>query len=267
MALTSFGGGKLWGCRHGSGRPRVLALHGWGRDHHDFDQVLSGLDAVALDLPGHGVAPEPPGPWSTRQYAEWVAPVLADMGPGPSVLVGHSFGGRVALQLAAFDQGESDTNSTGNVGALVLSGVPLGPLASQAASKPAFAYRLGRALNRVKVLPDAQMERLRRKYGSSDYGRATPVMRGVLVKSVAETASGAYWPLLHAWAAGGRPLELVWGQLDSVTPLSALELGTTGLPSSVHISVVPGAGHLIAGPLAGKLREVVMRCLHELEDQ
>ena len=83
MALSTFASGRLWGARYGTARPWVLALHGWGRDHHDFDDVLSGFDAVALDLPGHGVAPEPPEAWSTRQYAEWVAPVLHDLGGGP----------------------------------------------------------------------------------------------------------------------------------------------------------------------------------------
>jgi pimeloyl-ACP methyl ester carboxylesterase len=91
-------------------------------------------------------------------------------------------------------------------------------------------------------------------------------MRGVLVKSVAETASGAYGPLLQAWAGSGRRLELVWGQLDSVAPLSALRALTGGLPSA-HITVVPGAGHLIAGALADQLRDVVLRCLHDLEDR
>ena len=100
MALSTFSSGRLWGARYGTARPWVLALHGWGRDHHDFDDVLAGLDAVALDLPGHGVAPEPPEPWSTQQYAEWVAPILGDLGGGPWVVLGHSFGARVAVHLA-----------------------------------------------------------------------------------------------------------------------------------------------------------------------
>ena len=101
MALSTFAGGRLWGARYGTAAPWVLALHGWRRDHHDWDEVLEGLDAVALDLPGHGVAPEPPEPWSTRQYAEWVAPALRDLAGGPVVIAGHSFGARVAVQLAA----------------------------------------------------------------------------------------------------------------------------------------------------------------------
>ena len=124
MALSTFARGRLWGARHGTGEPWVLALHGWARDHHDFDPVLAGLDAVALDLPGHGVAPGPPAPWSTAEYAQWVAPVLDDLRSGPVVVVGHSFGARVAVRLA---EEMGDFGGTGRVSAMVLVGAPLAP--------------------------------------------------------------------------------------------------------------------------------------------
>jgi pimeloyl-ACP methyl ester carboxylesterase len=144
MALSTFAGGRLWGARYGTGGPWVLALHGWGRDHHDFDEVLNGLDAVALDLPGYGVAPEPPEPWSTLEYADWVAPVLDELGSGPVVLAGHSFGGRVAVHLAA--EAERATGRQGRIGALVLTGAPLAPPPGKRLSRPSLAYRAGERL-------------------------------------------------------------------------------------------------------------------------
>ncbi|NIQ53776.1 MAG: alpha/beta hydrolase, partial [Gemmatimonadetes bacterium] len=59
----------------------VLALHGWGRDGSDFDRVLAGLDAVALDLPGFGASPAPAVVTGAAGYAAMVAPVLASL-PG-----------------------------------------------------------------------------------------------------------------------------------------------------------------------------------------
>ena len=38
--LTSFAGARLFGESYGAGTPWVLALHGWRRDHQDFDAVL-----------------------------------------------------------------------------------------------------------------------------------------------------------------------------------------------------------------------------------
>ena len=115
--LTSFAGSRLFGQRYGTGVPSVLALHGWRRDHRDFDGVLaSGLDAVALDLPGFGSTPPPPTAWGSPEYADAVAAVLDEM-QAHVVVVGHSFGGRVAVHLAA-DHPEQ-------IAGLVLSGAPL----------------------------------------------------------------------------------------------------------------------------------------------
>jgi pimeloyl-ACP methyl ester carboxylesterase len=256
MALSTFAGGRLWGAKYGTRGPWVLALHGWGRDHHDFDQVLDGIDAVALDLPGYGIAPEPPEPWSTLEYAEWVAPVLDELDSGPIVVAGHSFGGRVAVQLATAVEGA--TGRQGRTGALVLCGAPLAPPPGRRTSRPSFAYRAGRALHRARLVSDERMEQLRSKHGSSDYRNASPIMRGALVKAVNETANATYMPPLRAWAGSGKPLELVWGEGDREASLAGVSEGLDGV-ASVRVTVVPGAGHLIGPQLASEVRAAILR--------
>jgi pimeloyl-ACP methyl ester carboxylesterase len=256
MALSTFAGGRLWGAKYGTGGPWVLALHGWGRDHHDFDPVLDGLDAVALDLPGFGVAAEPPGPWSTAEYAEWVGPILDELSSGPIVLVGHSFGGRVAVHMAA--AAERATGRQGRIGALVLTGAPLAPPPGKFVARTSYVFRAARALNRAGLVSEKRMEQLRREHGSSDYRNASPTMRGVLVKAVNETASAAYMPPLRAWAGAGNPVELVWGDDDKVASLAGVKAGLDGV-ASVRATVVPGAGHLIGPQLASEVRAAVLR--------
>jgi pimeloyl-ACP methyl ester carboxylesterase len=241
----------------------VLALHGWGRDHHDFDTVLAGLDAVALDLPGHGVAPEPPEAWSTAQYAQWVAPVLADLGGGPWVVLGHSFGARVAVHLAAATSAaQGDRPCTA---ALVLTGAPLAPPPDRRPARPSIAYRAGRALHRAGLVSDDRMEQLRRRHGSDEYRRASPVMRGVLVKAVNETASAAYIPPLRQWVAGGGALELVWWERDPEASLQGVLSGLNGSNGSAspqpgpNVRTVPGLGHLINNELVAEVRAALLR--------
>jgi pimeloyl-ACP methyl ester carboxylesterase len=260
MALSTFAGGRLWGARYGTGAPWVLALHGWRRDHHDWDEVLDGLDAVALDLPGHGIAPEPPEPWSTQEYAEWVAPALRDLAAGPVVIAGHSFGARVAVQLAAAQREDlgGGTEEGACISALVLVGAPLAPAPGAGAARPSFVYRAGRALNRIGFLPGRQMEQLRQRHGSDDYRQASPVMRGVLVKAVSETASAAYVPLLRTWASAGRPVDLVWGERDSQASFAGVSSRLDGVESATT-SVVPGTGHLMQGNLAAAVRAALLR--------
>ncbi|HYA45262.1 MAG TPA: alpha/beta hydrolase [Acidimicrobiales bacterium] len=259
MALSTFAGGRLWGVRYGTGTPWILALHGWGRDHADFDAVLGGLDAIALDLPGHGAAPEPPGPWSTAEYAQWVAPVLGDMGTEPVVIAGHSFGGRVALRLAALalEDGAGDGLSDRLAG-LVLVGTPLASPPGHKGNRIAVRYRLGRVLHDSGLLSASRMERLRLQHGSDDYKRSSPVMRGVLVKAVNETASGQYLPLLRAWVAAGKSLEVICGEHDTAAPAAALRAATRDVPS-VTMTVVPGAGHLMNAGVVAALEAALLR--------
>ena len=78
---------------------RVIALHGWGRTHRDFDVCLEGLNAISIDLPGFGVSPPPTHAGGAAMYADLISPLL-DTCRTPIVVVGHSFGGRVAVHLA-----------------------------------------------------------------------------------------------------------------------------------------------------------------------
>lgn len=241
--LSSFAGGRVYGETVGSGPARVVALHGWARTHADFAGVLTGLDAIALDLPGFGATPEPPGPWGSPEYATAVADVLRDL-DGPAVLVGHSLGGRVGVHVAA--------QHPELVRALVLTGAPL--LRTAPAGKPKPGYRVVRWLHRRGVVSDARMETARRKYGSSDYANATPAMRGVHVRVVNETYDAQI-------AAVVAPVELVWGDNDTAAPLAVAEELAARWGSRAKLTVVPGAGHMIPLTAPTQLRAAIDRCL------
>jgi len=57
--------------------------------------------AVALDLPGFGWSQRPAAVWGTVEYAQHVAGFLDAQGIPRAAVLGHSFGGRVAIRLAA----------------------------------------------------------------------------------------------------------------------------------------------------------------------
>lgn len=239
--LKSFADGRVVGEVTGSGPPRVLALPGWMRTRRDFDAVLEGLDGVAVDLPGFGASAPPPGPWTTAEYAEWVAPVVDEMS-APIVVVGHSFGGRVAVHLAAARRER--------VGALVLTGVPLLHDPNRPKRRPPLGFRAARALHRWGLLPEARMEALRRRYGSADYRAAEGVMREVLVKAVNEEYGG---PLSRLDCA----IELVWGEQDDQVPLSVARAAASLCPAAA-LSTCPG-GHFLPVTSPDCIRDAVDR--------
>lgn len=86
----------------GKGRP-VVFLHGYPLSHEIWQPQLETLSTrhrvVLLDLPGYGLAQEWPVPDSLSGCAEIVHRTLARRFASPVVVVGHSFGGYVALEL------------------------------------------------------------------------------------------------------------------------------------------------------------------------
>lgn len=241
--LKAFAGGRLFGTLHGNPPPRVLALHGWGRTSRDFDAALAGCDAVALDLPGFGATPPPTEAWGAAGYAAAVAEAIEE----PVVVVGHSFGGRVAVHLA--------TARPELVRALVLTGVPLVRPPGAVRRKPAWRYRLARALHRRGVVGDERMEAVRQRYGSADYRAAQGIMRAVHVVAVNET----YEEQLRALRC---PVELVWGEGDADVPLSVAS-AAAGLVAgaTATVTVLPGVGHLVPTAAPAELRAAVDRAL------
>ncbi len=90
----------------GEGLPVVL-LHGWALGQHTYREVIEriadqGCQVIAPAMPGFGGTAELPGEaFSLRGYAKWVADLLDGLGiEEPAVVVGHSFGGGVAVRFA-----------------------------------------------------------------------------------------------------------------------------------------------------------------------
>lgn len=88
----------------GSGRP-LLLMHGWGCDHttvRSIAKVASRTHRVLnLDMPGFGQSPEPEEVWTVDNYTDLVESLIGKLDLRKPVLAGHSFGGRVAIQLAS----------------------------------------------------------------------------------------------------------------------------------------------------------------------
>jgi len=240
--LSALPGGLL-GARHGAAPARVVALHGWRRTGADFDRVLTGLDAAAPDLPGFGASPAPDGPWGSADYATALLPLCQE--GAPVVLVGHSFGGRVAVMLAS---AHPDV-----VAALVLTGTPLWRPGGAASPRPPLGYRAVRGLHRLGLISERQMEERRRRSGSEDYRAATGVVRDVLVRAISETNDGTY---RRALVDVRCPIELVWGEHDTAAPPAVAE-EAAGAIRGARLTIVPGVGHLTPTEAPGELRAAI----------
>lgn len=258
--LRAFDAGRIYGHFQPGGGPLCVLLHGWERDSSDLAPLGSmleerGLATLRLDLPGFGASPAPESPWGTAEYAGAVRRVLVEVAgiPGEpgAVVVGHSFGGRVAIHLSAMVPPP--------VSAAVVTGVPL--FRPQGGSTtPPFAYRVARWASRRGLISQTRMEAVRRRYGSSDYQRATGIMREIFVKVVNED----YGEQLSAIRI---PFELVWGSADTAAPVDQARRAASMVPGA-RLTVLDGQDHFgpVSRPaaLASAVEAVIAR-LHSSE--
>lgn len=231
--LVRINGLETYYAVEGQGAPVVL-LHGWGTSSQSLTPLCGALattfHVLAVDLPGFGWSQPPPSAWGAQEYAGHILRLMQETGIDRAGLVGHSFGGRVAIALAA-----AEPPRVSRLALVAPSGVrpPRGA---------GYYLRLATAklVKRFFSLPgwgttgQRILAKVTSRVGSRDY-RAAGNMRPTLVKVVNEDLT----PILPVIQA---PTLILWGDRDQEVPRSAMEIMATKIPQS-RLVVFPGAGH------------------------
>jgi len=211
--------------------PELVWAHGWGHSHASLTPLAAALrrraDSWLLDLPGFGASPLPPGPWGTENYADAMAAWLATLPPRRRVWVGHSFGCRIGLQLAARHPQAVDA-------LLLIAAAGLPPHRSLATRLKRLPRRLAFRAMRAMTPEGPARDRLRERWGSADYRAAGP-MRAVLVKAVNEDLSEAACRIR-------LPVTLVNGADDQESPPEIAER-LHALIAGSRLNVLRGFDH------------------------
>jgi len=88
---------------YGKGQPIIL-LHGWGQTHAFWDNLIPILSnrftVYTLDLPGFGFSQEASSIWLLKDYANFLHAFVMQYQIDAPILIGHSFGGKIAAQYA-----------------------------------------------------------------------------------------------------------------------------------------------------------------------
>jgi pimeloyl-ACP methyl ester carboxylesterase len=250
VTIHSHLGGTVFADHLPGAPPRVLALHGWGRDRRDLAAALSGHAAVALDLPGFGSSPPPPDAWGAEDYATALADMVREIRAPDErfVVVGHSRGGCIAACLAA--------DAPELVSGVVLVGAPLVRLA--APRPPALWYRVLRGAVAHGMLPDSLLERVRQRRGSPDYRAARGIMRDVLVRVVSESYESQLTQIRC-------PVGFCYGAKDREAVPEVARRAAQLVADCVALEIVPGAGHDVQREDVSAFRAVLGRVIQASE--
>lgn len=169
----------------------VLFLHGWGGGLSSFAGAYKAVADWGVSCINFAFPKKVPNGWGVYEYAACVRDFLLEQGIDKPIIVGHSFGGRVAIILAA--QGLAQKIM----------------LVDSAGLKPKFSLkkkiRIARYHHRVKR--GKSLDGL----GSTDYNKVDADMRGVFVRIV-NTHLDRLLPYIKCETL------IFWGKRDRDTP-------------------------------------------------
>lgn len=237
--------------RYGTGKRRVVLLHGWGCSTELTkpigDQLAEDMEVLLIDFPAHGQSGRPPMPWGVPEFAACTLEVLRKLDFLPCAVIAHSFGARVAIYLAA----EDPTLFT----KLILTGAagvkkPATPESSKRTQQYKRLKKVVEAARGLKVfgsLPDKAEDALRRKYGSADYNALDAEMRKTFVKVIS-------LDLTDRLSSVKQPTLLVFGDKDTETPMWMAQVMEKHIPDAglvtfeggTHFAYLEQAGRFCA---------------------
>lgn len=242
--------------------PALLLIHGIGDNSATWNEVIPHLaenfTVIAPDLLGHGRSDKPRADYSVAAYANGMRDLLTVLGFDRATVVGHSLGGGVALQFAyqfpemierlilvAPGGVTKDVNP-----ALRLAATPI-------ANETLRLLQVPGALDVLAVLGQVADRLHRGPLKSLDLFHDAPDLVRVLRSLPDPTAREAFTRTLRAvvdwrgqvvtmldrcYLTADLPVQIVWGDRDSVIPVSHAHLAHAALPHS-RLEIFEGAGH------------------------
>lgn len=211
--------------------PAVVFLHGWLVKASVWTDVIGRLQSqdynlYALDLPGFGKSQALPDDFDLHGYAEVVRGFIEKLDLKNVVLVGHSFGGRIGIKLAAEHPGLLEK--------LVL--VNSAGFRDESFKRKFFAF-LAKFLKPIFYIPLVRMLRPQAyRLIGSDYLNTNTDLRPTFLKIVNEDLT-EYLPRIKI------PTLIIWGESDKDTPVEFGKKINALIPDSKFI-ILPRAGHV-----------------------
>ncbi|MFA5432007.1 MAG: alpha/beta hydrolase [Candidatus Paceibacterota bacterium] len=213
----------------------LLILHGWGASSVSWVRLIEemagkGFKLVIPDLPGFGKTEAPKDIWGIEEYADFILAFVKELNLYNLNLLGHSFGGGIALKVIAKKSIE-----------------PLKLILCDAAivreERLNIRQKVSKFLARIgsKIISkDSQFymffEKIAYKIaGAHDYYRANPLMKEVFKKVISED-------LTYLLPRVDIPCLIIWGEDDQITPLEDGILFQKEIKDA-ELKIVKGAKH------------------------
>jgi pimeloyl-ACP methyl ester carboxylesterase len=236
--------------------PALLLLHGLGCDHTTWLPVLASLarryTVIAPDLLGHGRSAKPRADYSLGGYANGMRDLLTVLGIDRVTVVGHSFGGGVAMQFAYQFPERTERMVLVAPGGL---GPEVTP-AIRAVTLPGFHQAMSvvtlpgvrqltlaglRALAATGLPAARDLDEVAGIVDSFKDPSARRAIRHV-VSAVVDWRGQVVTMADRAYLTAAMPMCVVWGSDDSVIPVRHARVAAELAPGAT-VEVIGDAGH------------------------
>lgn len=213
--------------------PPIILMHGWGCNASTLASVQRAAAqshyVYNFDLPGFGASAEPDAGWGVYDYADWLRKVIDTLGLKRPSMLGHSYGGRIAIVYSS--QCPQDVDKL-----ILVDSAGIKPKRPLKYYVKVYWFKFCKFVaSLMGAVGKKWIERKRANSGSADYRAASPVMKQVMSRSVNQDLT----PLLSKIAA---PTLLIWGENDTATPMRDAKLMEKLIPDAGLVAF-PGCGH------------------------
>jgi pimeloyl-ACP methyl ester carboxylesterase len=209
----------------------IMILHGWQdslKSWYEIQNLLSKHFRVfTIDLPGFGKTEKPKGTWGIENYSEFLKSFIKELEIKDSVLIGHSFGGKVAAFFTS--QNPSSVNKL-----ILVSATGVESKSFQTKVK-IIIYKFGKIVLKTLGLSKSKLAHdFMTRIGSRDYKEAKQ-LRNTFVKVVNQSIKDKLVKIKV-------PTLIIWGDKDKELPFK-LSKKFESLITNSYIKIAWDTGH------------------------
>jgi pimeloyl-ACP methyl ester carboxylesterase len=219
----------------GGGGENFLILHGWNGSSDSWRKIIEILEikykVICPDFPGFGKTETPKIPWSLNDFVEWLREFTEKLNLKEFFLLGHSFGGRVAIKFSI--------SHPEKVKKLIL--VSSAGIRQEWGLKEKIIFqisKIGNAIfskNHFFRFKDGARNFFYRIARIKDYSKAKGMMKETMKKIVEED-------LLPELPKIQKETLIIWGEKDKIIPLKYAFLFKEKIKNS-KLEILPKIGH------------------------
>jgi pimeloyl-ACP methyl ester carboxylesterase len=212
----------------GEGKP-LLILHGWGSRSANWQKVgellaEKGIKVIVPDLPGFGQSDRPKEVWSLDDYCDFIEEFAKNLGLERFSLLGHSFGGSLALKLSLRIPEKIDRLYLVSAACFRRKSI-----------KKRILFVLAKVFKIFSFIPFLRKAFYKFIVRKSDYSYTDGIMKEIYLKAIKTDLSDILEKI-------ELPTNIIWGEKDGITSLKQAKIINQRIKDSKLI-VIPGADH------------------------